>query len=53
MGVLVAVGAGLCLWAVYLYLERSTSPEAAALITGLLALIGAGILAWTVRRITR
>ncbi len=53
MGVLAAVGSGLCLWAVYLYLERNTSPATAALITGLLALLGAGILAWVVRRITR
>lgn len=51
--VLAVVGAGLCLWAAYQYLEAATSPVAAALITGLAALIAAGVAVWAARKLTR
>ena len=51
--VLVAVGMGLLLWALYQYLETVMSPASTALVTGLATLLAAGVLAWTAHRISR
>ncbi len=47
---LIAVGSGLLLWACYQYLSALIGPAATALVTGIAALILAGVLAWIVRR---
>ncbi|MEJ2346226.1 MAG: hypothetical protein P8076_04360 [Gammaproteobacteria bacterium] len=51
--ILAAVGFGLCLWAVYGYLAPVVGTATASLLTGLLTLIAAGILAWTAARLSR
>lgn len=50
---LAAVGLGLCLWAVYGYLAPAVGTPTAGLLTGLLTLIVAGILAWAAARLSR
>lgn len=51
--VLAAVGLGLCLWALYQYLAAAMDPASATLVTGLVSLLTAGVLAWVVQRLTR
>lgn len=50
---LMAAGSGLLLWALYQYLTAAIGPPATALLTGIVALVAAGILAWIVHRIAR
>ena len=51
--VLLLAGAALCLWAIYLYLATALAQPAAALITGVITLAVAGLIAWNVARIGR
>lgn len=51
--VALGVGAGLCLWAVYLYLRAPLGPATARLLTGLLTLLLGGGLTWAARRLSR
>ena len=51
--VALGVGAGLCLWAIYLYLLAPLGPASARLLTGLLALVTGGALTWAARRLNR
>jgi len=43
---LASVGAGLLLWALYLTLAAAFGPALTALITGVVGLIGAGVMLW-------
>ncbi|AGA89037.1 hypothetical protein Thimo_0162 [Thioflavicoccus mobilis 8321] len=50
---LMAIGAGLCLWALYLFLKVLIGPAGAALGTGLATLTAALLAAWAAARLTR
>jgi hypothetical protein len=49
-GLLAVAGAALCTWALYQYLALPLAQSTAALLTGLIVLAVAGLLAWIVRR---
>jgi len=51
--VFAASGAGLLLWSLYQALANAFGGPAAGAITGLLALLGAGVCAWIAQRISR
>lgn len=50
---LTLAGAGLCLWALQQWMQSVAGPGAASLVTGLAALLLAGLTAWTARRLSR
>jgi hypothetical protein len=52
-GILMVVGMGLILWAVYFYLAILLSSPTATLITGMVTLLVAGGLVWSARRLSR
>jgi hypothetical protein len=52
-GLLMLGGAGLILWALYLYLAIFLSPATATLITGVVTLLVSGGLVWSARRLSR
>jgi len=52
-GILMLVGVGLILRALYLYLAIFLSPPTATLITGMVTLLVSGGLVWTARRLSR
>ena len=51
-GALAAVGAALCLWAVYQYLAVAVGAPLASLLVGLGALLISGLFVWGARRLT-
>jgi len=51
VGLLAVAGAGLCTWALYQYLALPLAQPTAALLTGLITLAVAGVLAWIVRNV--
>jgi hypothetical protein len=50
---LLLLGLGLCLWAVYLWLALSLGPAGAAVLIGVVSLLLAGGLAWVALRLGR
>jgi hypothetical protein len=50
---LTSVGAGLCLWGLYLFLKAALGPAGAGLMTGLFTLAAALVCAWGASRTTR
>jgi len=52
-GILMLVGVGLILRALYLYLAIFLSPPTATLITGVVTLLVSGGLVWSARRLSR
>lgn len=48
-----AVGLGLCLWALFQFLADAVGTPGAALLSGVAALLVAGVLAWLARDLTR
>lgn len=50
--ILALVGAGFCFWAGYLFLADMLGPAPASLLIGGVMLLLAGILAWTVSKLT-
>ncbi len=50
---LVAMGLGLCLWAIHHYLSAALDVGAASVATGLIALLTAGVLAWLAQRLSQ
>jgi hypothetical protein len=51
--VLVLAGAGLWLWSLYLFTTRYLPPDGAALTTGAVTFLGAGLLIWFAKRLNR
>jgi hypothetical protein len=48
---LALAGIGLWLWAFYLFAARYLAPDAAALTTGAVTFLGAGVLVWVAKRL--
>ena len=51
--VLAAVALGMLLWSLYMFAAALSSPIVGALVTGLAALVGAGMLGWIASRLGR